>query len=186
MPRTRSRLARRDGHVLAAERHDPRPVDAVGQPATCRSACRPAQTTRRSTRLRRRVGARPRSATGPLDPGHRGRQQDLPAGRLDVAGERPSDADVVRDRRRRRVQRGQPGGVRLDLGDARGRRPGAARARRWRAPSPRARRTAPARPRRRRRRACRTRRTAARARRSTPCSSSRPRVHSSALRLPGL
>ena len=41
-------------------------------------------------------------------------EPDLAAGRLDLAGDRPGDRHEVSDRRLRRVQRREPGGVRLD------------------------------------------------------------------------
>ena len=110
--------------------------------AATRSDCSPAQTTSRSTVAGRRSVATSIRPPAALDAGHRGRQPDPTAGRVDLVGERRGDRRVVGDRGLRRVQRRDPGGVRLDVGDARRPRRGAAPGRRWRGRSAPARRTA--------------------------------------------
>ena len=57
------------------------------------------------------------------DAGDLGAEPDLAAGRRDLGRERAGHRGEVDDRRARRVQRGDPGRVRLELAQARRRRP---------------------------------------------------------------
>src|SRR5690606_33555213 len=51
------------------------------------------------------------------DPGDLVVEYHLPTRSDDVVSERPGDPGEIGDRRARRMQRGEPGGVRLDLAD---------------------------------------------------------------------
>ena len=159
------RLAHR--HVFASERHDPGTVRAVGEagePVGLQSG-----TDDESVDPARTGGGAHLDGSDPRPhPCDTRTDEDAPAGRLDVLGDRLGDRDVVGDGGRRRTQGRQAERVRLDLGDLgrRRRASGPAPDSRWRS-SP-GRPTGRARCPRRPPPACRTRRTGARAQHSSP------------------
>ena len=113
---------------------------------------------------------------GALDPAT---DVDAAAGRGDVLGQRPGDGGEVDDAGRRRVQGGEPAGVRLDFGDLLGRQPPQARHSVGGAAPLQLRRADPARPRRPRRSACRCGRSRALAAGSTRRAAEPPRRRAS-------
>jgi len=109
-------LVRLHQHVLTAERNDSWP----GLPVSDRGQAVGVQPGAEHQPVHPMLGDTGRDhdlPTAPGQPRDLGRETDLPAGGLDLGGERIRHRDEVRDGGLRRVQRRETSGVRLDLDD---------------------------------------------------------------------